>query len=152
MTLTTARAARLLVLFLGHLYLALTTWRDNSNARPLEGNLRLRWTRTLRDFQHERLNQALGGRPSDDTGEGIRSDTLSVRGGRILVMVPMYPPEAYYEIWVASVNYSSYGIFSMADGQLLMNTVTPQLNGNGSAALRREDFGHFGFEFFGIGQ
>ena len=93
-------------------------WR-NSNATPVQGNLRVRWARTMTGFQ-----------VGDDTipSSYQRSNNLSVRNGRILMIVPSSDPIPESS---RGVRYASYGIYHLSDGTLINSTISPHYGAGG---------------------
>lgn len=88
----------------------------NSSARPVVGNLQMRWAVAITNLSRDTRNY-----PS--TVMGQRSFSLSVRDGKILVATR---PDSFYPRAV-------YSLFALRDGQRLFSILSPHQGGGGSS-------------------
>lgn len=95
-------------------------WR-NSNDRPLEGPLRVRWSKTLLGF-------SIADRDSDSTYQ--RSNNLSVRHGKIALIIPNTEPAANFCCGYSG-HYATIGMYSLGDGSLVHQAITPAYGAGG---------------------
>ena len=92
-------------------------WR-NSGTCSLEGDLQIRWGRLLKDLRSYSVHNS---QPA-----GQRSNAISIRNGRILVVVPPMDPDPG-----ATGKKATFGILCLNDGSVLNTVITPHTGGGG---------------------
>ena len=103
----------------------------NASAVTLQGDLRVRWARALTNLNESsvacRTNYA-----------GQRGNTVAVRNGRVLALVPAATNPLSY---ASGAKFASFGSFALRDGAPLHETITTHLGGGtrGAATLQDSD-------------
>ena len=111
----------------------------NASGVTLDGDLRVRWARSLTNFNdtilQARTNYA-----------GQRGNGLAIRDGRILALVPNATNPLANAV---GQYYASFGTFALNDGTKLHETITPHVGAGtrGAAALQDSDltYGYVNF-------